>query len=76
MSERKYANIFHDAGNFRACIVSDHETVWHTGISERNIGELVKAITNLGYHVTLYTLHNPQYFAETNEKNNERQVQA
>jgi hypothetical protein len=42
-----------------------HHTVWKDGISDRNIGELLQAITKLGYHVTLYTISNPQFFAES-----------
>lgn len=64
MSESKHATIFHDPDNIRACIVSEHETVWRSGISERNISELVGAITKLGYVVTLYTISKPQFFSE------------
>ena len=66
MSERKYASITHDTYNGRALIVSSKETVWKDGITENNINELVKAITDLGYHVTLFVCDNPRYFGETN----------
>jgi hypothetical protein len=65
MSDRKYATITHDTYNGRALIVSTKETVWKSGISDNNINELVKAITDLGYHVTLFVCNSPQYFAET-----------
>lgn len=65
MSTRKYASITHDVYNGKAIIVSSKETVIRDGISERNIGELVKAITDLGYHVTLYVCKQPQYFPES-----------
>jgi hypothetical protein len=66
MSDRKYASITHDVYNGKAIIVSSRETVFRDGITERNINELVKSITDLGYHVTLYVCKSPQYFAESN----------
>lgn len=65
MSDRKYASITHDVYNGKVIIVSSKETVFRDGITERNINELVKSITDLGYHVTLYVCQSPQYFAET-----------
>lgn len=68
MSERKHATVFHDPDNIRALTVSEHETIWSPGISERNIGEWVETLTKLGYQVSLYTISNPKFFAPAEKK--------
>lgn len=62
MSDTKRATVFHDPDNIRALTVSEHETVWKSGISEKNIGEWVETLTKMGYQVTLYTVNNPKFF--------------
>lgn len=60
---RKRCTVFLSDGDCRCLIVSEHETVWRDGITERNIGELVDALRKVGYHVTLYRVGHPQFFA-------------
>ena len=64
--KRKYATIYLDEGYFYArwCLDDQH---WdgRMGFTENNILQLVKVLTDRGYHVTLFRVSNPQYFAET-----------
>lgn len=66
MSERKYAKVFHDVGNFFVwAVMSDDENVIRRdGISENNIDQFVKVFTDRNYHVTLFKLGFGNYFAE------------
>jgi len=66
MSQRKYAKIFHDAGNFFvwAVMSDDEQVIRRDGISERNINEFVKVFTDRDYNVTLFKLGSYSFFAE------------
>jgi len=66
MSDRKYAKIFHDVGNYFVwAVMSDEEQVIRRdGISENNIDQFVKVFTDRNYHVTLFKLGFGNYFAE------------
>lgn len=66
--QRKYARIYLDDGNFSAHVVTEKEVFFRSGITENNIKELVKVVTDLGYHVSLFRLGSPEYFAETKKK--------
>lgn len=75
MSERKYAKVFHDVGNFFVwAVMSDDENVIRRdGISENNIDQFVKVFTDRNYHVTLFKLGSYSFFAE---KSSQEVVQA
>lgn len=64
MSETKYARIFHDTDNdFVWCVMSDEDRIIRRdGITERNIGQLVKVFTSTGYQTSLYKVSKPQVF--------------
>ena len=62
--ERKYASIYLDDGNCSALLVTSDDHSYHNGITERNVNKLVEICTRGGYHVTLYRVGNPEYFAE------------
>lgn len=68
MSDRKYATIFLDDGNCHAMVYLKTGVEHCDGITERNILELVKVVTDRGYHVTLYRIANPKFFSETDQK--------
>ena len=67
---RKYATIFHNEGDTQVWIVTSgsDQVVRRDGISDKNIGELVKAISTKGYHVTLYKVAKPVFFAENSDE--------
>lgn len=70
MSDRKYAKIFHDVGNYFvwAVMSDDEQIIRRDGISERNINEFVKVFTDRDYHVTLFKLGHSIFFAEKSTK--------
>lgn len=65
--QRKYARIYFRDADCNAQVVTEKEVFFRSGITEKNIKELVKVVTDLGYHVSLYRLDWPEYFAETNK---------
>lgn len=69
---RKYVKLFLDDGNCTVYVIGQEPAsserpqgfMWAEhimGITERNIGEFVAALTAKGYHVTLYRVGTPEF---------------
>lgn len=63
----KNAIIFLNDDNCFAVALLEEEHLSHSGITEKNIGELVKVYTDKGYRVSLYRVGRPEYFAPTDK---------